>query len=49
MEERTVHALDRRGTILDWLVSPAWREPADDLGKHLRADGDPWGIGAAGG
>ncbi|GAA3690434.1 hypothetical protein GCM10022224_064830 [Nonomuraea antimicrobica] len=43
MEERTVHALDRRGTILDWLVSPAWREPADDLGKHLRADGDPWG------
>jgi hypothetical protein len=43
MEERTVHALDGRGTVLDWLVGPAWREPADDLGKHLRSDGDPWG------
>ncbi|MGI5282179.1 hypothetical protein ACQEVF_02500 [Nonomuraea polychroma] len=41
--DRTVHALDGRGTVLDWLVSPVWREPADDLGKHLRADGDPWG------
>ncbi|WP_188189953.1 hypothetical protein [Nonomuraea sp. SYSU D8015] len=43
MEARTVHALDGRGTVLDWLVSPAWAQPADDLGDHLEADGDPWG------
>lgn len=40
---RTVHALDERGTVRDWLISPAWSEPADDLGKHLAAEGDPWG------
>lgn len=27
----------------DWLVAGAWREPADDLGALLAADGSPWG------
>ncbi|MBO8191518.1 hypothetical protein ITI46_07410 [Streptomyces oryzae] len=40
---RTVHALDARGTVRDWLISPVWGTPADDLGKHLAAEGDPWG------
>lgn len=41
--DRTVHALDDVGTVRDWLISPAWPEPADDLGEHLDAHGDPWG------
>jgi hypothetical protein len=40
---RTVHALGRGGVILDWLVSPAWRSPCDDLGALLAAAGSPWG------
>ncbi|MFG3690321.1 hypothetical protein [Micromonospora sp. NPDC047740] len=40
---RSVHRLDERGTIRDWLVGPAWREPADDLDRHLDAAGSPWG------
>jgi hypothetical protein len=42
---RSVHRLDERGTVRDWLVGPAWREPADDLARHLDADGSPWGDG----
>jgi hypothetical protein len=40
---RTVHRLDERGTVRDWLIGPAWREPVDDLHKHVAADGSPWG------
>ncbi|MBO0867097.1 MAG: hypothetical protein J2P15_00890 [Micromonosporaceae bacterium] len=40
---RTVHRLDGRGTVLDWLVTPAWSEPADDLHQSVAADGSPWG------
>lgn len=39
---RTVHPLDERGTIRDWLVTPAWIEQADDLGDILDATGTPW-------
>lgn len=40
---RTVHALDERGTVRDWLVSPAWSAPCDDLEAVLDAAGSPWG------
>jgi hypothetical protein len=40
-----VHRLDERGTVRDWLVSPAWREAADNLAQHLDAEGSPWGDG----
>jgi hypothetical protein len=40
---RTVHALGDGGVIRDWLVSPAWHVPCDDLGELLDADGSPWG------
>jgi hypothetical protein len=40
---RTVHRLDTRGTVRDWLVSPAWSEPVYDLATHLDATGTPWG------
>jgi hypothetical protein len=40
---RTVHALDERGTVRDWLTTPAWAEPADDLAACLAPEGDPWG------
>jgi hypothetical protein len=40
---RSVHRLDEQGTVRDWLVGPPWREPADDLDRHLDADGSPWG------
>ncbi|MDR7276866.1 hypothetical protein [Catenuloplanes atrovinosus] len=40
---RTVHRLDRHGTIRDWLTGPAWSSPAGDLGAHLDATGPPWG------
>jgi hypothetical protein len=39
---RTVHALGDDGAIRDWLVSPAWRSPCEDLGTLLDADGSPW-------
>jgi hypothetical protein len=39
---RTVHALGD-GAIRDWLVSPAWRSPCDDLAALLAATGPPWG------
>jgi hypothetical protein len=40
---RTVHTLDRSGSVRDWLVSPAWNRPCTDLGEVLQADGSPWG------
>src|SRR5262245_41231752 len=43
MPDRTVHALGSRGTVRDWLATPAWAEPSDDLGDHLDAGGSPWG------
>ncbi len=39
---RTVHRLDRRGTVLDWVVSPVWSEPVTQLG--LDPEGSPWGA-----
>jgi hypothetical protein len=42
---RTVHALDATGYVRDWLASPAWQAPCDDLGEVLDGDGDPWGPG----
>ena len=41
--DRTVHLLDERGTVRDWLVSPAWTAPCDDLGALVEATGSPWG------
>lgn len=43
MPDRTVHRLDERGAVRDWLVAGAWGEPADDLHHLLAADGSPWG------
>ena len=43
VSDRTVHTLDARGTIRDWLVAPAWGWPCEDLADHLPADGPPWG------
>ncbi|PDQ36457.1 MAG: hypothetical protein B5766_00800 [Candidatus Lumbricidophila eiseniae] len=43
--DRTVHLLDSKGYIRDWLKSPAWGSPAEDLDVLLEADGDPWGEG----
>ena len=40
---RTVHRLDRDGTVRDWLVAPVWSEPVDDLDRQVDADGPPWG------
>ena len=40
---RTVHVTDPDGTVRDWLVSPAWALPCDDLGVLLSATGEPWG------
>ena len=40
---RTLHLLDRRGFIRDWLVSPAWSAPCGDLSQLLDPDGSPWG------
>ena len=40
---RTVHTLDARGYIRDWLVSPAWSTPCNDLDQVLASEGNPWG------
>jgi len=42
---RTVHALGGDGAIRDWLVSPAWHAPCEDLDSLLDATGPPWGDG----
>lgn len=39
---RTVHATDADGTVRDWLVSPVWAAPCQDLEEFLPAEGDPW-------
>lgn len=39
---RTVHVTDPDGTVRDWLVSPAWALPCEDLGDFIPADGSPW-------
>ncbi|WP_019930403.1 hypothetical protein [Nocardia sp. BMG111209] len=41
--ERSAHALGAHGFVRDWLVSPAWSAPCDDLDQVLAADGSPWG------
>src|ERR1700742_3891975 len=43
MVERTVHRLDDKGTVRDWLVAGGWSEPVEELADLLEADGDPWG------
>lgn len=40
---RTVHTTASDGTIHDWLVSPVWSIPCEDLDEFLAADGEPWG------
>jgi len=42
---RTVHVLDDRGRIRDWLVGPGWSWPcpSTDLAALLEAEGSPWG------
>ncbi len=41
--DRSVHTLDGRGFVRDWLVSPAWSLPCDDLDEVLSPTGSPWG------
>jgi hypothetical protein len=41
---RTVHQLDGRGYVRDWLVGPAWSHRCEDLGDVLAATGSPWGA-----
>lgn len=40
---RTVHVTDPDGTVRDWLVSPAWALPCEDLEDFLDPHGEPWG------
>ena len=40
---RTIHQLDRRGFIRDWLISEAWIARADDLDQVLASTGNPFG------
>lgn len=40
---RTVHRLDPDGTVRDWLTSPVWSRPCEDLDTILEACGEPWG------
>lgn len=40
---RTVHVTDADGTVRDWLVSPAWALPCNDLAAFLEEGGEPWG------
>lgn len=41
---RTVHTTTADGTVLDWLVCPAWTEPVEDLAEHVVPDGDPFTV-----
>ena len=41
--DRTVHELDRRGYVRDWLVGPVWSHQCIDLDSVLSATGSPWG------
>ena len=40
---RTIHQLDSRGFIRDWLISEAWIARADDLDQVLASTGNPFG------
>ncbi|WP_174566208.1 hypothetical protein [Nocardia pseudovaccinii] len=42
--DRSVHALDRHGYVRDWLSTPAFSSPCDDLHEVLDSDGSPWGA-----
>lgn len=42
---RTVHTTDADGTVRDWLVSPVWATPCEDLEDFLPAEGDPFATG----
>lgn len=41
--DRTVHQLDRRGLVRDWLVGPSWAHACEDLGTVVSAEASPWG------
>lgn len=41
--QRTVHSTSAEGLVLDWLVSPAWSSPCDDLERFVASQGEPWG------
>ena len=41
---RTVHQLDGRGYVRDWLVGPAWSHRCEDLADVLATTGSPWGA-----
>ncbi|NNG20701.1 hypothetical protein HJ590_14265 [Naumannella sp. ID2617S] len=45
--DRTVHALDARRNIRDWLISPAYATPAD-LAAELADQGDPFRSDSSG-
>lgn len=40
---RSVHRLDERGTILDWVTVGGWPEPVTGLSDVVDPDGTPWG------
>ena len=40
--ERTVHLTSADGSILDWLTSPVWSTPCDDLAVDVATSGDPF-------
>jgi len=42
---RTVDVTDAAGTIRDWVSSPVWATPCEDLDRFLALDGEPWGEG----
>jgi hypothetical protein len=41
--DRTVHELDERAAVRDWLISPSWAEPVEELAKLMSAKGSSWG------
>src|SRR6218665_752358 len=45
LTNRTVHLLESKCYIRDWLKRPAWGSHAEDLAVLVEADGDPWGEG----
>lgn len=40
--ERTLHLTSADGNVLDWLVSPVWSTPCDDLEEDVQPAGDPF-------
>lgn len=41
---RTVHLTGPDGTVRDWLVTPAWATPCEDLAEHVAPEGDPFAV-----